>query len=237
MRRRVCSECSRDISDLRVDADVCRRSKCRKAAQRSCERNGHRVETGQCDRCNRFILMPRSRWRVRRSRLDGLPVLRTRLASDPPPPAAPRRSDFLRDDGRELYADARECTPEERAWLNRVAPDPDWTPRPYFERVHSPDMQPACRSGRTGSPEQDISHYPGPPDEDIYTLAVGGGDGDLTTGTGATASSQSFGDPNRVWLDPPEGLVRWRHWRNRGVVKVLPVPRGDDLTDELGIAA
>jgi hypothetical protein len=179
MSRRVCAACSRDISDLRRDAKVCRDWKCRKAVQRSCERNGHRVEFGPCDGCKRFILRSRPWWQIGRSRGQGLSALRTRLASDPPPPAAPTRGDFERADGRILYADARECTGEERAWLDRVAPDPDRVPGPYFERVHSRDMRPACRSGRTGSPEHDISHAPGPLDADIYRVAVEGDDDGL----------------------------------------------------------
>jgi hypothetical protein len=52
---RRCSQCNEDISSLRSDATVCRRSKCRRAAQRSCER-GHTHVLGACRRCGKYCL-------------------------------------------------------------------------------------------------------------------------------------------------------------------------------------
>lgn len=220
------------------------------------KRRHHCPARGWCYTCRKYNLKPRPEWEVGRSRPERLRKLRTRIAEDPKPEFAPRWQDFEREDGTELYADARKLTLAEREWLDRVAPDPNYIKRPHFERAHSLGWQPACRSGLTGTPERDldpenIDHCPGPLDADIYGFAtreydaqgrkrqvVGGDDDDLSTGTGATPPSRSIGE-KREWFgqalcgrcEPPEGLLRWRE---RQRVEVVELPRDDD---ELELAA
>jgi hypothetical protein len=95
--------------------------------------------------------------------------LRTRLKSDPRPEHAPRPEDFIVDLGggrtQALYDDARLLTLEERWWLNRVAPDPDYLKRPAFYRFSN--WKPASYLRGTGRTLKDpyVERSFGPPGE------------------------------------------------------------------------
>jgi hypothetical protein len=65
-----------DISGLRADAVVCRRSACRKWLQRACDRidpetgvaRGHTHPVGRCDRCGKTVKKRRSEFTIHRLR-------------------------------------------------------------------------------------------------------------------------------------------------------------------------
>jgi hypothetical protein len=240
---RCCSECGDDISELRADAKVCRKSKCRNASRnrkKSCEGpSGCPVAVGHCPKCHSDNLKARPVYdggigkesHPNTKRIRGIlsgkwsawagEGLRTRLKGDVAK-HTPSATDLLRPDGTDLYRE--HLTLDQREWLNRVAPDPAYVKRPSFERS-SKHMKPASRSGLTFSSGlgSHVSNVPGPRGQDIYTPT--------TVGQGPTPQAAVWGErllclrPNAEYKTIEDRRPDWRevYW---GAVE-----RGE-LTDE-----
>jgi hypothetical protein len=187
---RIClCPCGRDLDrdfdpPMNKGAVVGRDSKCRnwlRNRKKTCDGpGGCPVAVGRCHRCGKYNLQPRGEHEVRRrrhishldeygnARTSGPAVrqLRTRLLGQVPE-HAPRPEHFIKPDGTLLYEDARKkLTLNQRKWLNKVAPDPDYVKRPNFERT-SKHYQPLRRSGGENIYIQ-VWDSPDAPDRDIF---------------------------------------------------------------------
>jgi hypothetical protein len=142
---------------------------CRKRHARVCEVKGHKTSCGTCERCGAMVLKPRSRMDIK-SRLyaERGYMLRTRRRDDPTSnPRQPEPVPASDAEQKRRFALGRERRGMSfDQWLNRVAPSPEYLPRPDFERTS--DWKPACRSGQLEA----VDHTAGPAWEDVFGVPM-----------------------------------------------------------------